>query len=275
MLTAVIIIILVLVAGVRFFMQQAPFGKAPTGDSLALLTNSSNYQNGKFQNISLTPDLKEGVSYYTVMKDFFFAKSKRSKPASVLPSVKTNLLTLNPLKNVLVWFGHSSYFLQVDGKKILVDPVFSGNASPLNFTTKSFKGSDVYTAEDMPEIDFLFITHDHWDHLDYRTIMKLKPKIKRVITGLGVGAHLRYWGFDENIIVEKDWNEQVNLNNGFRVNTTSARHFSGRGLKRNGSLWLSFVFTTPSLKIFIGGDSGYDAYFKDIGNTYGPLILQF
>lgn len=160
-IVAIIIIILILVVAVRIFMQQAPFGKAASDVSLAAITNSSNYHNGRFQNLSYTPDLKEGVSYYTVMKDFFFARSKRSRPAGVLPFVKTDLLKLNPGKNVLVWFGHSSYFLQVDGKKILVDPVFSGNASPVNFTTKSFKGSDVYTADDIPVIDYLFITHDH------------------------------------------------------------------------------------------------------------------
>ena len=254
-------------------MRQPQFGKASGGARLKRIINSPNYRNGKFQNLSYTPDLKEGVSYYTVMKDFFFNKSKRSRPAGIIPSVKTDLHALNPGKNVLVWFGHSSYFSQIDGKKILVDPVFSGNASPVNFTTKSFKGSDIYTADDMPDIDYLFITHDHWDHLDYRTVIKLKHKIKKVITGLGVGAHLEAWGYDRNIIEEKDWNEQVILDKGFMVNTTSARHFSGRGLKRNGSIWSSFVLTTPTMKIFIGGDSGYDTFYKNIGNTYGPFDL--
>ena len=80
--------------------------------------------------------------------------------------------------------------MQIDGRTFLVDPVFSGNASPLSFTTKSFKGSDIYTVPDLPNIDYLFISHDHWDHLDYKTILQLKPKVKKVITGLGVGAHL-------------------------------------------------------------------------------------
>jgi L-ascorbate metabolism protein UlaG (beta-lactamase superfamily) len=208
-----------------------------------------------------------------VTKDFFLNKSKRSAPNHILPSVKTNLHALNPEKDVMVWFGHSSYFLQIDGKKILVDPVFSGSASPVKFTTKSFKGSDVYTADDIPVIDYLFITHDHWDHMDYETIIKLKPKIKKIITGLGSGAHLEHWGVDKEIIIEKDWNEQVFLDPGFIVNTTSSRHFSGRGFKRNGALWMSFVLTTPGMKIFLGGDSGYDKHFAEIGNKYGPFDL--
>ena len=269
----ILVVLLVLIIAVSLFMKQPQFGKVASGNDLKRIASSSNYREGKFKNLTYTPDLKEGVSYFTVMKDFFFNKSKRSRPPRILPSVKTDLLKLNPAENVLIWFGHSSYFLQLDGKKILVDPVFSGHASPVTFTTKSFPGSNVYTVDDMPEIDYLFITHDHYDHLDYQTIVKLKPKVKKVITGLGVAEHLQYWGYKKGIIAEKDWNEELILDDGFIVNTTSTRHFSGRGFKRNASLWLSFVLKTPTMKIFIGGDSGYDAYFKEIGNRYGPFDL--
>ncbi len=119
----------------------------------------------------------------------------------------------------------------------------------------------------------MFITHDHWDHLDYDTVIKLKPKIKKIITGLGTGAHLQRWGFAGDIVIEKDWDEVIPLDHGFSVNTTPGRHFSGRGMKRNRAIWMSFVLSTPTLKIFIGGDSGYDAHFKTIGNTYGPFDL--
>jgi L-ascorbate metabolism protein UlaG (beta-lactamase superfamily) len=126
---------------------------------------------------------------------------------------------------------------------------------------------------EIPSIDYLFITHDHWDHLDYDTLVKLKPKIKTVITGLGVGAHLERWGYDENSIIEKDWDEEIILENGFSVNTAPARHFSGRTFKRNSTLWMSFILNTPSMKIYIGGDSGYDDHFAKIGNKYGPFDL--
>jgi L-ascorbate metabolism protein UlaG (beta-lactamase superfamily) len=245
----------------------------PSGERLKRVMSSPNFRNGKFQNLHHTPDLAEGVSYYAVMKEFFFNRSKNRKPPTVLPSSKTALLNLDPAKNMLVWFGHSSYFIQVDGKKILVDPVFSGAASPIKSTTRSFAGGDAYSADDIPEIDFLFLSHDHWDHLDYETIMKLKPKIKKIICALGTGEHAERWGFETKIIIEKDWDEEVLLEKGFEVVITTARHFSGRGLRRNKSLWASFVLTTPTMQIFLGGDSGYDTHFAEIGNKYGPFDL--
>ncbi|WP_246343771.1 MBL fold metallo-hydrolase [Adhaeribacter radiodurans] len=255
------------------FLQHPKFGKHASGARLEGIKQSPHFKEGKFQNLSYTPDLAEGASYYRVMKEFFFNKSSRNVPATVLPSQKTDLLNLPQDQDVLVWFGHSSYFIQLDGKRILVDPIFSGSASPVKFTTPSFKGSDVYTVDDIPDIDYLLISHDHWDHLDYETVLKLKPKVIKVITGLGTGAHLEYWGYAPDRIIEKDWNEEVPLEDGFMVYTTPGRHFSGRGLKRNQSLWTSFVLKTPSMKIFIGGDSGYDTHFKTIGDTYGPFDL--
>jgi L-ascorbate metabolism protein UlaG (beta-lactamase superfamily) len=125
----------------------------------------------------------------------------------------------------------------------------------------------------MPEIDLLFISHDHWDHLDYKTLVKLKPKIKQVICGLGVAGHLELWGYNPAIIMERDWYEAIILNDGFKVNTVPARHFSGRGLKPKQSLWMSYVLKTPTMQIFIGGDSGYDTHFAEIGKTFGPFDL--
>jgi L-ascorbate metabolism protein UlaG (beta-lactamase superfamily) len=272
MLIFLLIIILVLALGYAF-MQQPQFGKPSSGAGLVKIIRSPNFREGQFQNISDTPSLTGGTSYPKVMKEFFFGKSKEAMPPGPLPSMHTDLHSIDPNENVLVWFGHSSYFMQIDGKKILVDPVLSGAASPVKFTTRSFKGSDVYTVDDIPEIDFLFISHDHWDHLDYLTLIKLKPKVARVITGLGVASHLEYWGYDKKIIEERDWNEEIRLGDGFIVNTVSARHFSGRAFKRNQSLWMAFVLTTPTKNIFIGGDSGYDRHFAEIGERFGPFDL--
>jgi L-ascorbate metabolism protein UlaG (beta-lactamase superfamily) len=163
--------------------------------------------------------------------------------------------------------------MQIDGKKILVDPVFSGSASPFSFMVKSFAGSDIYAPDDFPEIDYLFITHDHWDHLDYKTLTELQPKVKQVFTGLGTGAHLERWGFDHNKIKEYDWNEKSIPDSGFVVTYFPGRHFSGRGFKRNQTLWGAFVLETPNKKIFIGGDSGYDTHFAKIGAEHGPFDL--
>lgn len=258
---------------VYVFMQQPGFGRKPSGERLKRIVASPHYREGKFQNESLTPDLTDGATYYSVMKEFFFSENKNRKPWAKIPSVKTDLRNLPADEDVLVWFGHSSYFMQVDGKKILVDPVLSGSASPLSFTTRSFAGSDIYTTDDIPDIDYLFISHDHWDHLDHDTVVKLRPRIGKVITGLGTGAHLERWGFAKESIMEKDWNETVDLGDGFIVYTTPARHFSGRGFKRQQALWLSFVLKTPAMKIFIGGDSGYDKHFAAIGEQHGPFDL--
>jgi L-ascorbate metabolism protein UlaG (beta-lactamase superfamily) len=265
-------LLLIIIIGVYLFLRQPQFGGRLSGKELTRIQNSPNYKNGQFQNLTNTPQLTDDASVFKVMKEFFFNKDKRNIPANPLPSKKTNLFQLDPHEDALVWFGHSSYFMQLDGKKFLVDPVLSGHASPIKFTTRSFKGSDVYTIDDIPPIDFLLITHDHYDHFDYETIIQLKSKIGKVITGLGVGAHLRRWGYDPKIIVEKDWNEELKIED-FIINMTPARHFSGRTFKRNTSLWLSFVLTTSTKKIFIGGDSGYDEHFKMIGEKSGPFDL--
>jgi L-ascorbate metabolism protein UlaG (beta-lactamase superfamily) len=266
-------IVTVLVVAVFVFMQQPQFGRLPSGERLEKIRQSPNYRNDSFQNISHTPDLTEDATYYSVMKEFLFGKKTRMKPIDTIPSIKTDLLNLNPNENVLVWFGHSSYFIQVDGKRILVDPVLNGSASPLSFTTQSFPGTDIYKVDELPDIDYLFISHDHWDHLDYKTITQLKGRVKKVICGLGTGEHFEYWGYDKNIIIERDWNEVIALDSGFIAYTVAARHFSGRGFSRNKALWSSYVLQTPTQKIFIGGDSGYDNHFAEIGDRYGPFDL--
>jgi len=256
-----------------FILQQSKFGKLPSGERLERIKRSRNYRNGAFQNQSITPVMTEGVSYFSLGKKFFFGREKRVSPIDRIPSTKTDLLNLERNKDILVWFGHSSYFMQIDGKRILVDPVLSGYASPFTFSVNAFKGTDVYTPNDIPDIDYLFISHDHWDHLDYETIVELKPRIKKVICALGVGEDFEYWGFDKNSIIELDWNENQMLDTGFIVNALPARHFSGRGLKRNQTLWNSFLFQTPTMKIFIGGDGGYDKHFAEIGRAFGPIDL--
>lgn len=130
-----------------------------------------------------------------------------------------------------------------------------------------------WRAEGMPEIDLLIISHDHYDHLDYATIRALLPKIKRVITPLGVGSHLRYWGMDGALITEADWQQAVPASDELTVHVLPARHFSGRGLKRNQTLWASFLFVTPQQKIYYSGDSGYGPHFKAIGDEFGPVDL--
>lgn len=256
---------------VAAFVRLAKFGRFPSGERLERIKKSLNYKDGKFQNLSKTSVMTEGVNQLAVFKELIFTRNK--KPLDNIPTVKTDLKKLEKNQDVLVWFGHSSCFVQIDGKKILIDPVFSGNASPVFFTTRAFKGSDLYKAEDMPEIDYLFITHDHWDHLDYETVIRLKPKIKNIICALGVGEYFEYWGFEKERILEKDWNEEIKLGDGFFAYPVPARHFSGRAFTRNKTLWAAFVFVTPTFRLFISGDGGYDSHFEKIGHIFGGFDL--
>jgi len=253
--------------------KMARFGKMPSGDRLARVRQSPNYRDGAFQNQSMTPTFTGGATYPKVMKQVLFGRPERSKPKGEIPSKKTDLLALDLQENCLVWFGHSSYFMQIDGRRFLVDPVFSGSTSPFSFMTRAFKGADRYTIDDLPAIDYLVITHDHYDHLDYKTIKALKTKVGKVICALGTGEHLEYWGYDPAMIIEEDWHQQIDLEPGFTMHTVPTRHFSGRWLKRNQALWTSFVLQTPGMRIFIGGDSGYDKHFAEIGDAFGGFDL--
>lgn len=237
------------------------------------MQNSPHYKDGAFHNLSPTPALSEDSNFFSAMMKFIFKKGKRLRPAQSFNFTKTELKSIAPEENIMVWMGHSSYYIQIDGLKILVDPVFSGNASPVTFTTKAFSGSDLYNVDDIPNLDYLVITHDHWDHLDYKTVKALKDKVAKVITGLGTGAHLEEWDYPEENIIELDWYENYDLGKGYMVHCEPARHFSGRGFKRNKYIWASFLFTTPLHKVYIGGDSGYDKHFKEIGDKFGPLDL--
>ena len=254
-------------------MKQKKFGRLPQAERSIKITKSRHFKVNKFENLSHTPDLAEGVTYSQVLKEFIFERSKTTLPKSHIPTVKSNLHQLSKKLDCIVWFGHSSYYLQLNGISFLIDPVFSKNASPLWFTTKSFKGTAIYSAADLPSIDYLLISHDHWDHLDYSTVSALKQKVKKVVTGLGTAEHLILWGYEKERIIELDWNEALPLENELKLIATPARHFSGRGFKRNQALWLSFVLKSPDYRIYLGADSGYDSHFKSIGEEFGPFDL--
>lgn len=254
------------------FFRQPKFGAAPAGKRLQRIFRSRQYCNGEFQNAQPTPMLTKGVNYASVTWEFFFKRSKDSIPKDPLPAKRTDLKAFTGKENAAIWFGHSSYLLLLDGLKILADPVFSGHASPLSFTTKSFRGTDIYRPGDFPELDLLVITHDHWDHLDYQTVLSLKHLAKHTVTSLGVGAHLHRWGFPDAGFTELDWRETYE-GPGVKLTALPARHFSGRTFTRNKTLWSSFVLQTNAHKIYIGGDSGYGTHFRDIGDVHGPFDL--
>lgn len=267
-----LILLVVVVVGGIAYLWHPRFGSVPEGERLRKMESKPNFQNGAFDNLEHTPALAEGKGYADVFKSMFKG-SKRRSPSDPLPVVRTDLKALVPDSNLFVWFGHSSYYLQLDGKRILVDPVFSKYATPVRIGVRAFEMEYNYTAEDMPEIDLLVITHDHWDHLDYNTFQKLKHKVRHIVTGLGVGAHLEKWGFPADRISELYWGDEINVA-GFRLSSATARHFSGRQFKRNNTLWSSFILL-GSKKIYIGGDSGYGVHFKKIGDAHGPFDFAF
>jgi L-ascorbate metabolism protein UlaG (beta-lactamase superfamily) len=271
MITALIIILL-LVFIVYAFLQQKIFGQNPDADKNERIKNSSNYSNGAFQNLSLTEVTRKGASYSKMIFKFL-NKPKDTAPQQLVPSVKTNLASLNDHEPVIVWFGHSSYLIKYKGINVLVDPVFSGHASPFSFSVKAFPGSDVYKVEDMPAVDMLILTHDHFDHLDYKTVLALQPKVTHIYTSLGVASHLKHWGIAGNKITEFDWWETQKITGNIQLTATPARHFSGRQFGRGKTLWSSFILELNSYKIYIGGDSGYDSHFKTIGEKHGAFDI--
>lgn len=263
---------LILATSAAVYLNLPLFGHLPDEISMAKIKKSSHYKNGRFENLHETPQITGKGGFFATMYDFYFGHHKDKTPKKALPAVKTDLKKLNPDEDLLVWFGHSSYYIQLHGVRYLIDPVFSGNASPLPHNVVPFEGTNIYSADDMPEIDYLIITHDHYDHLDYDTMKKLRTKTKAVIAGLGIGSHLRRWGYENDIIHEMDWYETVPTEDG-EITALPARHFSGRSLFPNRTLWASYLINTPNYKIYIGGDSGYDDHYKAIGQKYQNIDL--
>ncbi|MAM18502.1 MAG: MBL fold metallo-hydrolase [Christiangramia sp.] len=246
------------------------FGANPGGERQARIESCNNYENGAFQNVLPTQVSPENSSFLKMLWKFM-NKPANVRPQHNLPSVSTNLKELP--QQAFVWFGHSSYLLKLHGKTILIDPVFSGNAAPVSFFGKAFPGADVYKAEDMPKIDLLLLTHDHYDHLDYLTVSKLKPKVSKIVTSLGVGSHLQKWGFSETIITELNWWDSAEFWNALKITAAPARHFSGRSFSRFKTLWSSFILQFEEFQVYLGGDSGYSNSFQDIGKRFGPFDL--
>ena len=277
-------------------------GKAPAGARLERMRRSPNFKGDHFENLVPTPVAKEGVSFFKLLREYW-NRPADTAPKQRLPSVRTDLRALAGEGVWVVWFGHSSYLLKVEGVTILVDPVFSGNASPVSLFAKAFKGTEVYGVAEMPDVDILLLTHDHYDHLDYKTVKALAPKAGMICTSLGVGAHLESWGVAAEKIVELDWWESWEWGGGpggagvvgrggtgvgsaagglaagglaaggLRFTAAPARHFSGRSFKRGGTLWSSFVLQGRGHSLYLGGDSGYEAHFKTIGERFGPFEL--
>ncbi|MDO4691069.1 MAG: MBL fold metallo-hydrolase [Fusobacterium sp.] len=268
---------------VQIFLRTKPFGRLPSGERLEKIKLSKNYNLEKHEfeyplpTILLGTDTNKesakGISTRVIKRlyEFLFDKEnvENTIPEKKLPSVKTDLRNLDINENLMVWLGHSSLYIQLDGKRILIDPVLE-RAFPIPFIMKAFEGSDIYRSSDIPEIDILILTHDHWDHINYPTIKNIKNRVKNIIVPLGVGEHLEYWNVDMQKVYEMDWWEKVEIQN-LKIHTLPSRHFSGRGLVRNKTLWASFLIETDKYKLFLNGDSGYGPHYKEIGDKFGKI----
>ena len=204
----------VLAGGAGLFVRQEKFGRAPSGARLERIKASPHYVDGQF--VCLEPvdammdDLpeEEKPNRLETLYRVLFGGDDGRVPKEAIPSNKTDLHAIPREQDVAVWMGHSTFYLQVGGRRILVDPVFSAYGSPIFFINRAFRGSNVYTAADIPALDVLLMTHDHWDHLDYDTVMALKPKVKEIICPLGVGEFFEQWGFDLAHLHEEDWDTE-------------------------------------------------------------------
>lgn len=269
----IILISLIAIVGAVFgYMNHPKFGRAARGERKERIANSPNYRDGTFHNQYPTPQITSDKSRLSLMYDFLFQKRENNRPKQAIPAIKSDLRALDKEAELLVWFGHSSYLVQSDGKRMLIDPVFE-QASPVPLTNRPFEGTDIYKAADMPDIDYLIITHDHWDHLDYQSVTELRDRISMVICPLGVGEYFEQWGFAKDKICEMDWNEQAQFEDGYVVDCLPSRHFSGRTFKSNQTLWASFMIRNSTSNIYISGDGGYDRHFAQIAERFPKIDL--
>lgn len=259
--------------GIWSFFRQMKFGALPAGEAMQRILASPHYADGAFHNLVPRAILSDDSSFAFALLRSLVAKRINPVPPGPVPSKHISLHALDRSQDTVLWLGHSSFFIQLGGRRLLIDPVFSPYAAPVSFSTQAFAGATPYSAHDMPDIDCLLISHDHWDHLDYPSVMQLKSKIRNIICGLGVGAHFRRWGFSSSVIHEADWGDMLPLGAELRIHVTTASHYSGRSLTRNKTLWSGFLLESPARKIFFSGDSGYGPHFAELGKRFGGVDL--
>lgn len=261
-----LVVIVLLALAIWLFLQQPQY----VSPKLDAIHPSAHFENGYFHN---TPEVDVVVSdknQAELFLDFMLRETKDGVPSKPLPSHKTDLQALNPNDNVIVWMGHSSYFMQLEGKTYLFDPVFSDHASPVPGTNMAFLGTNIYQASEMPAIDYLLITHDHWDHLDFPTLTALKDKVAQVVVPLGVGSYFTQWGYDSEKVFEGDWYDSFKAEQ-VTIHVLPAIHYSGRLFERNKTLWGAYAVVTDDHKVFVSGDSGYGQHFADIHQRLGKF----
>lgn len=266
----------IIILSIFIMIKAMPqLGANSKGDRLRIIKSAPNYKDGKFQNQEPTSVQAEDMPHMKVMREWFRKDTSR-EPSYTLPVTAFDSLLLDTEQLQYAWLGHSSIFLSDGAVSMLVDPVFSGSASPLPFIGPTeFEYSNAISAEILPLVDAILITHDHYDHLDHETIEYYSDKVNMFIVPLGVGAHLERWGVDASKITECNWYDTINYK-GVELTALPARHFSGRGLvDRDKTLWLSWMLRVGDKLVYLSGDSGYGNHYKEINSMFGKVDLAF
>lgn len=275
MLWTVLAIAGILILFYFLFVNFYPsFGGDITKEQKKEYAKSVNFKDGRFVNINNVPKDLGFTETLSLTRKFFFTKVPNGSPSKNIEVKKIDSTNIAGYKSNtrLIWFGHSTFLLQIVGKNILIDPMFGKVAAPHNLLgANRFNSEMPIEIEKLPKIDAVLLSHDHYDHLDYSSIKKLKNKVELFYTPLGVGAHLEAWGIKKERIIELDWWDS-RIFKGLNFVCTPAQHFSGRKINnRQSTLWASWVIKSEAESLFFSGDSGYAEHFKEIGEAYGPF----
>ncbi|WP_350285860.1 MBL fold metallo-hydrolase [uncultured Croceitalea sp.] len=268
--------ILFIIVGYLLFVNFYPsFGGDLTDASRTRYESSPNFKEGKFVNTdSSIPKQFSFSETLSLSRKFFFTKVPNGRPDSAIDVKTVDSIAIANYQGPtrLIWFGHSAFLLQIKGRNLLIDPMFGKVAAPHDLLGSSrFNTKMPIAIEKLPQIDAILISHDHYDHLDYESIKKLKAKVKHYYTPLGVGIHLEAWGIPKSQITELDWWQDIAVQD-LKFICTPAQHFSGRKFDSGQStLWSSWIIQSRDDNIFFSGDSGYAPHFKKIGDSYGPF----
>ncbi|MBO0871061.1 MAG: MBL fold metallo-hydrolase [Micromonosporaceae bacterium] len=252
----------------------AAFGARPSGDRAARVAASPQYRDGKFRNPLRTSVVPAAPQRRGMLREFLFGDTASRRPAGPVPLLDGGARPA--AGDALTWYGHASTLVEIDGARVLLDPVWSKRCSPSQRVGPRRLHPPPVPLPALPPVDAVVISHDHYDHLDMATIRALARDpgspagTAPFVVPLGVGAHLSRWGVPDSRIVELDWGEEVSLER-LRLVATAARHFSGRTLARDYTLWGSWVIAGPTRRVFYTGDSGYFDGYAGIGERYGPF----